>query len=146
MKIKFIYSRNPIVIVLQNFKNNYIWRHQFRISPVKQLNWTFQFEKHNSENENCARGEIGRHAILRGWCQQVCWFESSRAHKKKKRIASAIRFFFFPSHSFSNSHFYFMLFLLFNWENTEWFKSLNYQIFKATNHFFSRRKRRKALK
>ncbi len=28
----------------------------------------------------CPRGEIGRHAILRGWCRKVCWFESSRGH------------------------------------------------------------------
>ena len=30
----------------------------------------------------CPCGEIGRHAILRGWCRKVCWFESSRGHKK----------------------------------------------------------------
>lgn len=31
----------------------------------------------------CPCGEIGRHAILRGWCRKVCWFESSRGHKKE---------------------------------------------------------------
>ncbi len=28
----------------------------------------------------CPRGEIGRHARLRGVCLRVCWFESSRGH------------------------------------------------------------------
>ena len=32
----------------------------------------------------CPCGEIGRHAILRGWCRKVCWFESSRGHKKNR--------------------------------------------------------------
>ena len=30
---------------------------------------------------NCPGGEIGRHAILRGWFRKVCWFESSPGHK-----------------------------------------------------------------
>ena len=31
--------------------------------------------------DNCPVGEIGRHAILRGWFRKVCWFESSPGHK-----------------------------------------------------------------
>ena len=47
------------------------------------------------------RGGIGRHAILRGWCQQVCWFESSRGHKGKKSIAKESNtLFIFTKNSF----------------------------------------------
>ena len=45
----------------------------------------------------CPRGEIGRHAILRGWCHLVCWFESSRGHSDQKHLfVRTGAFLFFP--------------------------------------------------
>jgi hypothetical protein len=44
-----------------------------------------QFSK-RSKNKNWPGGEIGRHAILRGWCFLACRFESGPGHKMKYLI------------------------------------------------------------
>ena len=44
---------------------------------LEQRNWISTFA-----DPNRARGEIGRHATLRGWCLRVWKFESSRAHNQ----------------------------------------------------------------
>ena len=40
------------------------------------------------------RGEIGRLAILRGWCRKTCQFESDRGHFYIKNTQSSVFFYF----------------------------------------------------
>ena len=38
-----------------------------------------------------AGGEIGRHAILRGWCRKACRFKSCPAHMTRKERTTHVR-------------------------------------------------------